>query len=188
MVYNSPHSFSRLKDIDEKFVITGTFYIFKFSKFKTVVPQTNENKDLKSNVLDNTGDLFNELYYIYKDKYNDKQNSLNTKDKKKSYNQKLRLTDDYQYESEEEQKEQQAIKQPDKNELPKKSTKDDLHKINEWVIREETDINFELFKKHFGFQKPSDVLNAVYTTNDKNKNNSLVNVIKSRLGDLKNEI
>ena len=71
---------------------------------------------------------------------------------------------------------------------PKKPTKEDLHKINEWVNREETDIKFELFKKHFGFQKPSDMLNAVYTTNDKNKNNRLVNVIKSGLGDLKNEI
>ena len=120
-MYISQHSFSKLKDIDEKFVITGTFYIFKFSKFKTVVPQTNENKYLKSNVLDNTGYLFNELYDMCKDKYNDKQNSLNTKDKNKFYYQKLRLTDDYQYESEEEQKEQQAIKQPDKNELPKKT-------------------------------------------------------------------
>ena len=40
--------------------------------FKTADPQTNQNKILKSKVLNNVGDLFNELYYIYKDKYNEK--------------------------------------------------------------------------------------------------------------------
>ena len=32
------------------------------------------------------------------------------------------------------------------------------------------------------------MLKKLYTTNDKKKNNDLVNIIKSRLGDLKNEI
>ena len=35
--------------------------------------------------IDNVRDLFNELYYIYKDKYNEETNSLNTKDKKLLY-------------------------------------------------------------------------------------------------------
>ena len=43
-------------------------------------------------------------------------------------------TDDYQYESEEE-REQQTSKKPDKKELPKKPTKDDLKKFNEWLIK-----------------------------------------------------
>ena len=30
-------------------------------------------------------------------------------------------------------------------------------KFNEWVNKQETDINRELFKKHFNFQRPSDV-------------------------------
>ena len=75
-----------------------------FNKLKTVNPQTDENKVLKSNVLDNIRDLFNDLYYIYKDKYNEETDGLNTNNKKLFYYKKLRLTDNYQYESEEEEK------------------------------------------------------------------------------------
>ena len=64
-----------------------------FNKLKTVNPQTNENKVLKSKVLGNVRDLFNELYYVYKDKYNEEKDGLNTKNKKLYYK-KLRLTDD----------------------------------------------------------------------------------------------
>ena len=83
-------------------------------------------------ILNDVGDLFNKLYYIYKDKYNEEKNGLNTKDTKKNDYKKLRLTDDYQYESEEE-KEQHTSKEPDKKETPKKQTKSDLSKINKWV-------------------------------------------------------
>ena len=51
----------------------------------------------------------------------------------------MRLTDDYQCEPEEE-REQKTSKKPDKKELPKKQTKDDLKEFNEWVNREGTDI------------------------------------------------
>ena len=43
----------------------------------------------------------------------------------------MRLTDDYQYEFEEE--EQRVSKKPNKKELLKKPTKDYLRKFNEWV-------------------------------------------------------
>ena len=65
----------------------------RFNKLKAVDPQTDENKVLKPKVLDNVGDLFNELYYIYKDKYNEEKDGLNTKNKKLFYYKKLRLTD-----------------------------------------------------------------------------------------------
>ena len=42
-------------------------------------PQTDENKALRSKVLDNVGDFFNGLYYIYKDKYNEEKDGLKTK-------------------------------------------------------------------------------------------------------------
>ena len=45
----------------------------KFTGFKKVIPQTKENKDLKETVKNNAGDLFNESYYIYKDRYNEKR-------------------------------------------------------------------------------------------------------------------
>ena len=74
----------------------------RFNKFKTINPQTDKNKNLQKKVLDNIGDLFNELYYIYKDKYNKEEYGLNSRDRKILTTRKLMLTDDYQYESEEE--------------------------------------------------------------------------------------
>ena len=54
----------------------------KFTKFKYVNPQTQENEDLKAEVLDNITGLFNDLYYIYKEEYEEGKNTLNKKDKK----------------------------------------------------------------------------------------------------------
>ena len=51
-------------------------------------------------------DLYNELYYIYKDKYNKEINNLDTKNRKQFDYKQLRLSD-YQYSSEEEQEEKQ---------------------------------------------------------------------------------
>ena len=53
---------------------------------------------------------------------------------------------------------------------------------------EEIDINEELFKKYLKIQMPSDMLMYLNKTNDKEKNNELVNVINSGLKDLKEEI
>ena len=62
---------------------TKTEWFFKkISKFKAVNPQTNENKILKPKVLGNVGDLFNDRYYIYKDKYNEEKDHLNIKNQK----------------------------------------------------------------------------------------------------------
>ena len=40
----------------------------------------------------------------------------------------------------------------------KKPTKDDVNAFNEWVNKEETDLNKKLFEKHFNFQRPSSML------------------------------
>ena len=100
----------------------------------------------------------------------------------------MRLTDDYQYESEEEEEQEQSSKKLDKKEPAKKPTKSDLKESNEWVNREETGVNHELFQKYFKFQRLSDMLKAAHTTNDKNQNKKLVQLIKSGLSDLKNKI
>ena len=100
----------------------------------------------------------------------------------------MRLTDDYQYESEEEEEQEQSSKKLDKKEPAKKPTRDDLKESNDWINREETGVNHELFQKYFKFQRLSDMLKAAYTTNDKNKNKKLVQLIKSGLSDLKNKI
>ena len=70
----------------------------------------------------------------------------------------------------------------------KKPTKDDVIALNKLIIDEETDINEELFKNFFLFQTPSALLKDLYKTNDKEKNNELVNLINSGLKDLKEEI
>ena len=96
----------------------------------------------------------------------------------------MRLTDHYQYESEEEKKEQQTSKK----EPLKKTTKEDVSNFNEQVNEKERNRNSEIFQRHFKFQRPSDTLKSLYRTNDKSNNSKLVNMLKSGLSDLKNEI
>ena len=60
--------------------------------------------------------------------------------------------------------------------------------LKKWIIDEEENINKELFKKYFLFQTPSALLKNLFKTNDKEKNNELVNVINHGLKNLKEEI
>ena len=124
MVYNQQHSFAKFKDIsdfkekslDSMHKILNDFHK-KFIKLKGVNPQPKANEDLNAKVLDNAGDIFNELYYFYKEKYEEEKDALNETDTKKFDYTILRLTDDYEYESEKEEKE--TDKKPDKKEPPK---------------------------------------------------------------------
>ena len=86
LIYNSQHSFTKFKDIDEfKELSLDSMYKKlndvnkRFNKLKTVDPLTDENKVLKPKVLDNVGDYFNELYYFYKDKCSEEKDSLKIK-------------------------------------------------------------------------------------------------------------
>ena len=151
-------------------------YHKKFAGLKNLVSRTENNKELKQEVLINAGDIYNKLYYIYQNKYNKKINSLDTKNRTKLDYKKLRLADIYDYPSEEEKEKIQE------------ETITDANAFNEWIIKKEADINSELFIEHFNFQNPSDVLKNLYQINDKEKKNKLVNVINSGLKDLKEEI
>ena len=73
-------------------------------------------------------------------------------------------------------------------EKEKEQTINDANKFNEWVNKQETDINNKSFKKHFKNQRPSDMFKLLYEINDKEKTSKLVSVINSRLKDLKEEI
>ena len=64
----------------------------KFTRFKIVAPRTKDKKNLKNKVLSNARNLYNDLYYIYKDKYNEKINRLDTKNKKNKNRKKQKLT------------------------------------------------------------------------------------------------
>ena len=67
----------------------------------------------------------------------------------------------------------------------KKPAKDDTIAFSEQIIKKETDINMESFKKYFNFQRSCSMLKDLYQINDKEKNNKLVSAINSRLKDLK---
>ena len=92
----------------------------KITRFKIVTPRTKDKRILKNKFLNNAGNIYNDLYYIYKDKYNKEINSLSTENKEKLDYKKLRLTDDCQYRSEEEQKE----------------IKTDMNKISKYIAEE----------------------------------------------------
>ena len=73
MVCNQQHSFAKFKDIsDFKEMLLDSMhkklskFRKKFIKLNEVNPQTEANKNLKTKILDNAGDTFNELYYISK--------------------------------------------------------------------------------------------------------------------------
>ena len=86
------------------------------------------------------------------------------------------------YDKEDEQKMEFEKEEEEEEEIS------NANKFNEWVNKQETNINKELFKNHFSFQAPSALLKELYKTNNKEKNNKLVNVINSGLKDLKEKI
>ena len=49
-------------------------------------------------------------------------------------------------------------------------------------------INRELIQRYFSFQRPSEMLKVICNTNDKKKNNDLINMIESGLSNLQDEI
>ena len=53
----------------------------EITSLTNINPRKKHTNELKNKVLSNAGDLYNELYYIYKGKYNKEINSLDTKNK-----------------------------------------------------------------------------------------------------------
>ena len=96
-----------------------------------------------------------------------------------------------QREMEEEALEEKRRRRREKKEEQKKQDKKpfDPDEVIEWMInREETPINNELFKKHYKVQKPILMYKGLYETNDKEKNNKLVDLFNNGLKDLEEEI
>ena len=74
------------------------------------------------------------------------------------------------------------------NEFKKEEEKERVKKFIKHIENESKDINYDLLKKHFFIAVPSVLIKELYETKNRKKNNELVNVIKSRLSDLKDEI
>ena len=79
LVYDGKHSFAMLKNINDikDLSLDSMFnrmrmYHKKFTSLNNLTPRTENKEKLKQQVLNNAGDIYNELYYIYKNKYNKK--------------------------------------------------------------------------------------------------------------------
>ena len=182
LIYDVNHSFANIDDI-KKLSLDSMFNLMKehhkkFDSLNKLKPQKENNEKRKQEVLTNVGDIYNELYDLYKSKYSKKIDKLSSKDIEKLDYKKLRHSDNYLYSSEEEKEEQEE----------QKPTKGDYKTLIKQIIDEETDMNDDLFNKYFKFQRPSDMLMLLNKTNDTEKNNKLVNLINSGLKDLKEEI
>ena len=91
LIYSTEYSFAKFRNIDDiKDLSVDSMckklndFHKKFTRFNIVAPRTKDKKILKNKVLSNPRNLYNDLYYIYNNKYNEKiKNSLDTKYKKK---------------------------------------------------------------------------------------------------------
>ena len=77
-------------------------------------------------------------------------------------------------------------KELEENKLEK--IKNDYKNFFKYIEDESKGINYELFEKHFNFISPTVLTKQLYEIENKKENNELVNVIKSGLIDLKDEI
>ena len=69
LFYNSQHSFVKFKDISDfkelsldSMQKSWMVFIKKVTRLKNLISKAKGNKNLKEKVLDNAGDLFNQLY------------------------------------------------------------------------------------------------------------------------------
>ena len=166
LIYDVNHSFAKLRNIDDikKLSLNSIFNLMKkhrkkFNSLNNLKTRTKDNEKRKKEVLTNVGDIYNELYDIYKSKYSKKIDKLSAKNKTKLNYKQLRLSDEYVYSSEEEQEEQEE----------QKPTKVDYKTLIKQITDEETDISDEIFKKYFKVKRPSDMLMFLNKTNDTEK-------------------
>ena len=66
--------------------------------------------------------------------------------------------------------------------------KDDYEKFFKYVEDESKGIKYDLFKEYFDFKVPTALATTLYETKDKKKNKDLVELIKIRWSNLKDEI
>ena len=86
LVYNSQYGFVKFKDIGDFTDMSLDFmhkrlhnFHKKFTRLKNIRPKIKDKEDLRVKVLENGGDLFNELRYIYKERYVEEKDALNKK-------------------------------------------------------------------------------------------------------------
>ena len=98
LIDDNKHILVKYKDIDdiEELSLDSLYKKLNnlmFISLKNVASRKKEKKELKNKVLSNAENLYNKLFYIYKDKYNQEINTLDIKNKEKLDYKKLRLSD-----------------------------------------------------------------------------------------------
>ena len=90
LIYDVNHSFAKLRNVDDikKLSRDSMFNLMKeyhkqLNSLNKLKPQKENNKKRKQEVLNNIGDIYNELYDVYKSKYSKKIDKLSAKDKEK---------------------------------------------------------------------------------------------------------
>ena len=89
LIYDVNHSFAKLRNIEDikKLSLDSMFNIMKeyhkkFNSLNNLKTRTKDNEKRKKEVLTNVGDIYNELYNIYKTKYSKKKpDKLSAKNK-----------------------------------------------------------------------------------------------------------
>ena len=128
LTYNTKHSFVKLKNIDDikKLSLDSMFNLMKdhHKKLNSLInlkPPTRDNKNKRLEAIIHAGNIYNELYNIYRSKYNKKIDSLSAKNKKKLDYKQLKISGYYRYSSDEEQEEQEEQKEQEEQEKQDKN-------------------------------------------------------------------
>ena len=86
LTYNTKYSFVKLKNIDDikKLPLDLMFNLMKehYKKLNSLInlkPRSRENKNKRLEVITHAGNIYNELYNIYRSKYNKEIDSLSAK-------------------------------------------------------------------------------------------------------------
>ena len=167
LTYNIKYSFARLKNIDDikKLSLDFMFNLKKdhHKKLNSLInlkPRIRDNKNKRLEFIIHASDIYNKLYYIYKNKYDKEIDSLRAKNKKKLDYKQLKISDDYWYTSDEEQEEQKKQNKKPFN----------IQENIEWRInQEDAHVNKDTFKKYFQLEISSLMYKVLRETNDKKR-------------------
>ena len=88
----------------------------KLNSLINLKPRSRENKNKRLEVIIHAGNIYNELYNIYRSKYNKEIDSLSAKNKKKLDYKQLKISGDSRYLPDEEQQEQDEQAEQEKQE------------------------------------------------------------------------
>ena len=158
---------------------------------KAYAPRDNKYVEAKNKLVNNVENFYKGKEKIIKEF----ENKLFPVYYDEAYEHRLKA----QKETEEEEKEQKRRKGEQEEIFPEKFDDEDIQKeqdkpsssdevINSIINKEGLYILDKLFKKHFKVEKPNLMYKVLSETNDKEKNNKLVNIFNSGLKDLENEI